>query len=1050
MKYKPRFGLMLFTALALLAASAVAARPALADDGIPPVVETPPVEVTPPVEGEAPAALPPIVETPPVEVAPPVATETPSEEIQPTSVLEQLPEDTEVIVLDESGEVTPLATTTAAQAIATGDPQWCPVGVTPNSSSCTTAGQTSFAGLLAELSTYNSGAGPNKAGVIWIEASYDSGTNDPGAPGFTLDGMVLTAMANYALTIQGGWTGVGKIVNQFDPSEFNTALSILDWKGAVTINDIVVSGVASNPNPGKDAALYVETVQSIALNRVQATGNSLSGAILDNGVGVTPTKQYPVTVNNSAFNQNSGSGLYVYSVGAITIRNLVANFNGTDDSAIDYGAFITNWILFNGNPANKPLTIGGLNQFSGNIGTGLFVSSSNVVTLSNITASGNIGADAVDDGIGVKVDSSASIKMTGSNLFNDNGNNGLQLSSNGAITLNNINASNNGFNGAYVDNCLNSGANTPCTITGKSVILTGANVFNANVQYGLAIVSGGAVTTSQVTANDNLVGAGVSIDNCATNGTACTNAPYAVTLSAPSVFLNNELDGLRIVTAGAVTLKGVTANDNNQYGVYIDNRASLTKPQKVTLSGTNTFIDNDGAGLKIYSYGAVTLSNVTANKNGHELACNTCFGVYVDNSGYEVGPVASVLKTRQPITLTGFNTFNGNYYGGASFNSVGAVTLTNVTANDNLGPIGVSTGNGVYVRNVYAWKPDGINPKLYQANVTLNGFGIFENNANDGLSVQTYGAIKLNNVTANDNDDIGLYLDNRVSDAVPTRQPITLAGINTFNTNGGGVTMFSFGNIVLSNLTAVGNLAKAPPTSGYGQGVYVSNDNPWSPNGVLTAYAASVTLSGFGYFENNIGDGLNIHSKGVVMLASVTSNNNGGNGLYISNTGDVAPQNVTLTKSNNFSGNTGDGIYVLTDGKITVSNITAIDNDGSGAQFDNFTDAKANKFLGVTITGVNYFQRNLGPNGLYIHSAGAVSVSNLYADDNSGNGVEIITTKSLTLLCANAYSNTGTGFLLTSGTGSVMTLKGVFAFANGTNENLTHDPLKPVVRAYCP
>src|SRR5690606_34889701 len=51
-------------------------------------------------------------------------------------IIESLPEDTDLIVLDEDGEALPLASEAAAEVLGGGDPQWCPVGVTPGAASC--------------------------------------------------------------------------------------------------------------------------------------------------------------------------------------------------------------------------------------------------------------------------------------------------------------------------------------------------------------------------------------------------------------------------------------------------------------------------------------------------------------------------------------------------------------------------------------------------------------------------------------------------------------------------------------------------------------------------------------------------------------------------------------------------------------------------------------------------------------------------------------------------------------------------------------------------
>ena len=60
------------------------------------------------------------MEAPPEEVPPP------EEPVSLPEVLEQAPPDTQVVVVNEEGQVEPLATVEAAEILVTGDPVWCP------------------------------------------------------------------------------------------------------------------------------------------------------------------------------------------------------------------------------------------------------------------------------------------------------------------------------------------------------------------------------------------------------------------------------------------------------------------------------------------------------------------------------------------------------------------------------------------------------------------------------------------------------------------------------------------------------------------------------------------------------------------------------------------------------------------------------------------------------------------------------------------------------------------------------------------------------------
>jgi hypothetical protein len=206
---------------------------------------------------------------------------------------------------------------------------------------------------------------------------------------------------------------------------------------------------------------------------------------------------------------------------------------------------------------------------------------------------------------------------------------------------------------------------------------------------------------------------------------------------------------------------------------------------------------------------------------------------------------------------------------------------------------------------------------------------------------------------------------------------------------------------------------------------------------------ANITISGFGTFENNGYDGLYLNSTGLVNIANLTANNNYTDGAYVETGGDLAPQSVTLSGVNRFFHNgfgsgSGDGLQVSNDGTITISNLSAINNWVDGTYLDNISNAFFGKFLGVTLTGVNSFEQNQGSYGLYIHTDGSATMSHVNADENVGDGVNVTATKNVTLLCASAFSNGNDGINLT---GTIMTLTGVHAYYNSTNEALSYTTL---------
>jgi hypothetical protein len=848
---------------------------------------------------------------------PPAAPSSPSTSSTTSSVLSNVPAGTDVVVVDHNGRKVALASQEAAHIVAAGDPIWCPLGVAPkdNAGGCSPASSGfGFPGL----STWMFLNDPNKAGVIWIEDSYQGSVNDVGMNSLTIDGTFLPNMANHSLALKGGWNGISgsTITNVFDPSEFDASVKVIHWHAPITISDIVVTGVTVNSYEAYALSVQTDT-GGITLNRVQVINNFsglfAAGAHLDTTLAALHHPA-PVTVNDSVFSNNYGRGLFIQSDGAVNIRNLTADYNGSA-AHTGSGAYIDNWW----DNLDQPVTLTGTNEFKYNALNGLEIYSYGVVTLNNITTYHNDNSAGAGNGVYINNNHGTTpsiVKVTGTNLFTFNAQNGLWIQSNGNISVNNITSANNADDGALLDSCVRSGLSA-CPTVGKSVTLTGVNSFNRNSGDGLKVISSGAITISQVTANQN-DGDGIQLDNCAYDGgSACwTPLAYNVTLMSPGTFIRNGNNGLYITTTGAVSLKNITASFNGLDGADIFNNYHLLAPRPVTIGGTNVFNGNYYNGLYIYSYGAITASNLTADDNG--LLGSYGWGAYLNNQGYDGGLGGSVLITRKPVTLTGVNTFNNNYYNGLEVASVGAISLSNLSASNN-------------------------------------------------------------------------------------------------------------------------------GTSSSYDGVYLYNDYDWYPNFALTAtkFAANVTISGFGFFESNGYDGLGIFSHGSVTAANLTGNYNFNHGAKIQTYGTLGPQSVTLSGLNTFYDNgfvsgTGNGLYVKNDGKITISNLFASNNRSDGAFLDNYTWEWTNKFLGVTLTGFNTFDQNVGADGLYIHSDGSVVLSHINADQNVGTGVYITATKNVTLMCASAFYN-GTGFNMYSG--ATMTLTGVHAYYNSTNEVLSFTTL---------
>ncbi|MGA7194101.1 MAG: hypothetical protein WBW94_10755, partial [Anaerolineales bacterium] len=822
------------------------------------------------------------------------------------------------------------------------------------------------------------------------------------SPFITFDGSSLSTMANFTLTLKGGWNGISgsAITNPLTPSIFNVPLSIINWNNAVTLSDIVVS------NPSGDG-LTISTTKNITLTRVQANNNQGNGANLDNTIN---SGTGTVTITGGQFNGNTaGYGLSVKSNGAITVTDLTASgnnptgnsdgadlnnnnigaiggvtlngvniFDGNSNSGLvvnSLGAIKANSLIAYGNGTiitsdgvdldnnfgtptiTQTVTLTGSSQFKNNAGDGLEVSSNALITANNITAVSN-GVDGAElNNIYASVTTGVvpGITLTGTNTFNSNQQEGIYLDSKGAILLNSITANNDDTS----DTLGNYGAdiNTTSGTSISSVTLTGTNTFDGNDDDGLYINSAGAVTASAVTANNDQSVLGVDT----TAAGADITAIGAVTLSGLNTFNSNAVNGLSVLSQGVITTNNLTANENGKDGVTLDNCNNIGSgcptltSKSIAVKGFNTFNSNMNDGLDIFSKGAITTSNLNANCNGFISGCSltsTGYGVRIDNCQLNSVPVCTGSGT---VAITGTNILNDNYSGGLLVYSNGAITLNSITASFS------THGPGINVKNT-----DSISPQ----SITLTGTNIFNNNYTDGADLNADGKITVSNVTANWNgtgtiNGTGLLLTNN-NIGVTKPAAITISGTNVFTGDySGGLDIEATGTITASTVTSNGN------ASG------VNLDNHW-----LTGGSSGISMANINASNNNL-DGLDVTSNGVIIGSSLTANGNGngvsGYGADIQDTGTIKPS-LTLNGTNTFNNNHAGGLKIADLGAVTVSNLQASNNlNGYGASITTGSAAVASA---VTLSGASVFNDNYG-DGLDVSTYGAITTSNLTADGNA-------------------------------------------------------------------
>ncbi len=713
-------------------------------------------------------------------------------------------------------------------------------------------------------------------------------------------------------------SGVTIINSSFDDNNaggtsFPTTGIRIITKGAVSI-----SGVTASRNTGTDPNLWIEQAGSVMIKNSSFNGNNSSlGMDIQEINGAITLLNVHSDENYSGLILSSNSSIALTGVSASNNTDFGARLDtcwGSPCTTSGTGKVTITSSTFDSNTASS----GGVDN------SGLWVHARGAIVLTGVSASNNglVGFDAT--GAILKNHDSLLVSPVTINTstFNTNQYQGLTVNSKSTITLTSVNASENirSF-GALLDNSF--GTTPGVTIKGTT---TAINSFNSNGNslgdYGLQIVSNGNVSISFVSASSN---AGMGL-------TFITSAPSNVTITN-STFWYNDNHGLDISTHGTISLTDASAGFSGLKGAKLINDGALT-PKNVTIKNGDFSFNND-YGLTINSKGAITLTNTNASSNG-----NFNYGVLAYNASGTAG-----------VTITG-GTFNNNFTG-INISTRGPIKLSNVIANENQ--------RGADLANNTA--------ATAQAVTIING--VFSGNTNRGLYVITTGALNLTNIIADDNTGYGAFLDQRpASSAFPTAT-ITIGEF--YNNNNYGLVLYGRGTIKLTNINASRNI---------GNGAYIENHS-----GNVSLLASGV--HGVNLFNSNTGthDGLDINTQGTVTLMKVyASANSGATGAYLFYTTDFItyfPVGNVIVNGGLFS-NQVRGLVVLSKGSINVNDVRAYQNTNTGISLDNTYDFTGTK--GITITRTSVDQNAAGLSAV---SNGTILVNKIKATENTGQGVSL-------------------------------------------------------------
>ncbi len=652
-----------------------------------------------------------------------------------------------------------------------------------------------------------------------------------------------------------------------------------------------------------------------------------------------------VNINSAIANDNQGYGLNINGRG-VTIRNVITRSNGLDGLYVNQatGAILLENVVANDN----------------NGGVGVYINTPanlGALTLRNLTASNNAQG-------GIRVETLGAVIVTNSttndnfrdygtlDTDDDTGGDGLYISTKGAVTLTSIWSSGNGVNGLFVQGVysLNSLGSevmaSPTSITLTSPLdINFANYFFQNGLLamggnGIKIISQLPVTMRNFITMENH-GDGLNVwgpdlyDAVLVDDVIWRSGAVTIASTIPNwrnSAERNEIWGIGIYSAGAVSLSGLYSSENALHAVNIDTLGAIT------LSNVRDWGNNEGNTIGLYNHESagfmpVTITNLEVRETRgdwgaalevHSKGAITINGLWLENNNSLGAALANAMFGRGSVTLTNAN-INNNASAGIQVFSNGAILFTNVRVQGN-----GSGGAQIYNTGAPTAMP-----------VTLTDC-VFESNQGTGLEVLSNGLISLRGVEARWNyirygslddgttvyesnqpdwggvDEMDFFYTSGDSVTIILR---SLDGENGFEpiielvnengsvisadstTDGDGIwtSVFNSGTLATWDTYTIRVLFDDTFSNGFGKYSLSVNDpdelNPYIPadGAVLdNTYSTALTPPGvlasstashpFNLFEGNNGYGLNIKTRGAVTLTNLYANDNAfAEGLFMDN-----------------------------------------------------------------------------------------------------------------------------------------------------------------------
>lgn len=742
-------------------------------------------------------------------------------------------------------------------------------------------------------------------------------------------------------------------------------------------------------------------------------GNSGSGIVINTGSATS--------ISNTSAYENQGNGLVLqnpYTKSKVAIQVKLANFtnvfrdNGLSGVVIDVLGGITIY--------DTEADSNGVNGFE--------LSSGSTINLSKVSASnnGNVGLLIQNEDSAAKIILKNKIK-NGQGEFNDNGGNGIDITALGTIYLYNITANDNGGSGMVLDNCVLD--SSTCLGTGQiylSTYYSQENLFNDNEEYGLNLTSGGHIKLNYLSASGN-GDTGVFIDTTDSDASVSILNKYKTSVAD---FTYNGGDGINISAKGNITLYNVNASSNANSGLALDTCLLVGEEclgyGKVIVKSyygqVNQFDNNHDYGVFIESGHSVSLANIQANSNGFS-------GLYVNNS-LELGVQPVVLTaSKGNINTFNYNGSNlQGSYPGIEIKSFGYIYIYSVEANNNYaagaylynkdatitpsymkiyesvfnenqgsGLIAESTGK-IYVKGLTASYNSLIN-----SDIVLEGETVYERLT----SISEYDTWWFEITAETTIQDFLIILESTEFDALlelyDDEGNLLATDDNSFSEVDAEIEI---------NLTEIGVYYIRVLAADDDHGNYTLSINDELHNyttdfrfyGALldnSSGAASVDVSrGKTVTSNDFNDnnyrGLEINSMGTIKAYDVSASDNGDTGAYFTNkdgSGGLTVMMRTRGAVGQYNSNTEWGVYAASRGTISLSNISANSNGSAGALLNNCVFdgekclGKGNVYVKASRASNEFSGNQLY--GLWISSSGSVSLYDMEANSNGYGGLYV-------------------------------------------------------------